>query len=407
MPTRNALSVLMLILAVGLVAGVARAEPGQDQVIQHANQLIRQGQHQPAIDHLEKALEQDQTLMESPGFLLAWADAYLGYLPTLPAPDGGDEMQIDKYAGVVEVCRLVLGLVEPESEAADGAKLRLDAAKSGLTRMGAQAMQDRRLEQAARAAQALIDLFPNDALGGTMLYQIGDAMEDNQVRLAGLRAAVTAGPKDPQLYSFAALMEGTPQFGGGAEAAVGHILAGLAVMPDDLFLLHDHANYLIEARRNEDALAALQKFEARARAKVQDQDELVMYIAAAGMLYDRLGQPAEAEAHYQWVLERDPSHFTARFNLATIHINRAAAIQREMNNLPLDAEPAALDALKARADAELQRARPHLEYLDANAEPDSMVLLALSNVYTQLDLVELAQKARDKREKLLNGEPLE
>jgi hypothetical protein len=183
--------------------------------------------------------------------------------------------------------------------------------------------------------------------------------------------------------------------------------AGLAVLPDDLYLMHDYAGYLFQAGRTDDALAALQTFEAKAKELVEDEQERVLYVAAAGMLYDRLGMPTPAEANYKWVLERDPSHVAARFNLATIYINRAAAIQREINNLPFDADPAAIDALEAQSVAELQRARPHLEYLDANAEPDSMVLLALTNVYTQLDLAELAQAAKAKREKLLNGEPLE
>jgi len=111
-----------------------------------------------------------------------------------------------------------------------------------------------------------------------------------------------------------------------------------------------------------------------------------------GKTYDDEGNIPEAEKYYQKAADLNPDFFEAYYNMGAVYVNKAAEIQAEANDLPLD-QMDEYAKLTEKANENLAKAVPHLEKALEIKPDDAPTIAALKETYARL-------KMDDKLEKL-------
>ena len=165
------------------------------------------------------------------------------------------------------------------------------------------------------------------------------------------------------------------------------IQAGRERFPEELTLLLEEAQLYLEKGETEKLQASLLK------AVEQDPNNANLFFLL-GKTYDDEGNTEEAEKYYMKAAEVNPEFFEAYYNMGAIYVNKAAAIQSEANDLPLD-QIDKYNELTEKANESLAKAVPFLEKsLEINPE-DGPTIAALKEAYARL-------KMNDKLDKLNN-----
>ena len=166
------------------------------------------------------------------------------------------------------------------------------------------------------------------------------------------------------------------------------IKTGRERFPGELSLLLEQAQIYLERGESKKLQQTLLK------AIEQDPENSNLYFLL-GKTYDDEGDAENAEKYYTKATEVNPNFFEAYYNIGAIYVNKAATLQSEANDLPLD-QIEKYNELTEKANENLAKAVPFLEKsLEVNPE-DGPTIAALKEAYARL-------KMNDKLEELNNN----
>ncbi|MGB0768858.1 MAG: hypothetical protein ACPGYV_14245 [Phycisphaeraceae bacterium] len=380
------------------------AAPLADDVKQ-ARALIDEGHHEKAMDLLAENIT-DRRMAAEPAFMLALADAAIGHAPTIPILNGGDTLQRNLYREAGKLYRRVRDLDAATNAQKVHAITAINRVLRALDKRINKAWETETWGEILFVAEHLIAFEPAGIFGPEAILDLADELDDPKLRLYGMRRFVQIKPKAAEHYTFAAMLEVDQDTdGGGAQAALAHIDLGLTVLPDDLGLQIQRVRYLTDLQRNEDALAAAERFEQTLTKRFDDPKDRALYLAVAGKMHEDLGRANDAETRYRQAIRARPDLVQARYLLGTMLFDRG--IQSLLQAMKLDGkEPERFDALLKSGKANLADARPHLEYVHQNADPDLTVMNALATIYERTGEVAAFMEMRRDIRKVQNGEPI-
>lgn len=183
--------------------------------------------------------------------------------------------------------------------------------------------------------------------------------------------------KKPEVYS--SLSESYAILGD-TVAATEALKKGRERFPENFDLLIIETNIFLAQNNTEGALKNLEQ------AIEQDKTNPTIFFAV-GTTYDQLGMFEKAESAYLNAIELNPDYFEAHYNLGALYVNKAAEVQQQANDLPLD-DVEGYEKLKAQADDLLKKSLPHLEKAIELNPDDTNTLISLKEIYTRLNMLE-------------------
>lgn len=205
----------------------------------------------------------------------------------------------------------------------------------------------------------------------------------NQPKVAAeyLKKCVDVDFKDPRIYMF--YNRAAKQLGD-TTLAFQIVDLGRQRFPDDLSILLEQAQLYLETDQKEELLTSLQQ------AVVADPENATLYFLI-GKSYDDLRELDLAEKNYKKAAELNPDFFEAFYNLGAIYVNKAAEIQGEANDLPLN-ETAKYNQMTDEANKNLAIAVPYLENALQIRPDDQATIIALKEAYGRLNMNDKLQK---------------
>jgi tetratricopeptide (TPR) repeat protein len=123
-------------------------------------------------------------------------------------------------------------------------------------------------------------------------------------------------------------------------------------------------------------------------------DNYILYFARGSVL-EQLGKPAQAEADYLKSLELKPDNFDANYNLGALYFNRGVEFN---SNAPEDFASEEYEKMILKRDAEFKKALGYFEKAQSIEPDDRGVLMALKNLYGQLNMMDEYMEVKKKLE---------
>ena len=200
-----------------------------------------------------------------------------------------------------------------------------------------------------------------------------------------LEKCVDANFEDPRVYIY--YNRAVKQLGDTARA-IEIIKTGRERMPNELTLLLEEAQLYLERGENEKLQASL------LQAVEQDPSNSNLFFLL-GKTYDDEGNTVDAEKYYQKAADVNPEFFEAYYNMGAIYVNKAAAIQAEANDLPLD-QIDKYNELTDKANENLAKAVPFLEKSLEINPADAPTIAALKEAYARLKMNDKLDQLNDK-----------
>jgi tetratricopeptide (TPR) repeat protein len=161
--------------------------------------------------------------------------------------------------------------------------------------------------------------------------------------------------------------------------------------PDDFNLLIAQTNLYLTSGQTDKAMSNLSE------AIKKDPTNPTIYYAV-GVNYATMNNLEEAEKAYLKAVELKPDYFEANYNLGALYVNRAAEILNEANKLKLNDPNYA--KMKEDADAALKLSIPYLETAQTIDASDKSTLLALKEIYTRLGMYDKLKEVNEKLDTL-------
>lgn len=171
--------------------------------------------------------------------------------------------------------------------------------------------------------------------------------------------------------------------------ALEHIADGRELFPDDFNLLINEINVYLLSGDVEKAVDQLEL-------AVEKDDTNPTIFFAVGVAYDQLKSKkpeaeeeyfTKAERAYEAAIKLDPDYFDPVYNLGALHVNAAAVLIEEANQLPLDKEEE-YNNLIEKANKHLNDAMPMLEKALEIQPDDFNTMVSLKEIYTRLNKFE-------------------
>ena len=222
----------------------------------------------------------------------------------------------------------------------------------------------------------------------TAAFNIGMAgVLSNQPEIAAeyLQKCVDIDFEDPRVYMF--YNRSVKQLGDTVRA-LEILKAGREKFPNELSLLLETAQVYLEKGESE-------KLQEILHTAVEKDPTNANLFFLLGKTYDDQGDVTTAEKYYLQASEVNAEFFEAYYNIGAIYVNKAAELQSEANDLPID-KMKEYDELIAKADTNLEKALPYLEKsLELNPE-DVYTIAALKEAYARLKMNDKLQDLLDK-----------
>jgi len=216
-------------------------------------------------------------------------------------------------------------------------------------------------------------------------FNIGMAgvMSDNpEIASEYLQKCVEVNFDDPRVYMF--YNRSVKQLGDTVRA-LEILKIGREKFPNELSLLLETAQIFLEKGETD-------KLQSILHTAIEKDSTNANLFFLLGKTYDDKGDFANAEKYYKEAAVVNPSFFEAYYNIGAIYVNKAAELQIEANDLPLD-KMKEYDILIAEADENLKLALPWLEKSMELNPHDTFTKTALKEAYARL-------KMNDKLEEL-------
>lgn len=253
-------------------------------------------------------------------------------------------------------------------------------------REGGLAFQDGNYEAAIDNFKIAYDIAEVDGRFDTIAaFNIGMAGvlgDDPEASAEYLEKCVEAEFEEPRVYMF--YNRAVKQLGDTARA-IEILELGRERFPGELSLLLEEAQMYLERGENDKLQTSLLE------AVGQDPENPNLFFLL-GKTYDDAGDIPDAIKYYQMAADLNPEFFEAYYNMGAIYVNKAAEIQAEANDLPLD-KVDEYATLTEKANENLAKAVPYLEEALEIKPDDAPTISALKETYARL-------KMEDKLEKL-------
>jgi len=173
-----------------------------------------------------------------------------------------------------------------------------------------------------------------------------------------------------------------------------------AAYPSDVNLLISETNFYLQAHNTDKAISNLQTAidQLNMENKPDNKGLLSNLYFVLGNTYDRMANPrtdsgkamtkpanyedlfSKAEDNYTKAVNLTPDNFDELFDLGALYNNRAIEINRQANDLPMNATDK-FNKLQAQANDFLKKAQPWLEKAHAINPKDQATITALLNIY--------------------------
>lgn len=223
-----------------------------------------------------------------------------------------------------------------------------------------------------------------DTIAAFNIGMAGVLSDNPEIAAEYLQKCVDVDFEDPRVYMF--YNRSAKQLGDTVRA-LEILKLGREKFPNELSLLLETAQVYLEKGET-------QKLQVILHTAVEQDSTNANLFFLLGKTYDDSGDVITAEKYYLEASVVNPEFFEAYYNLGAIYVNKAAELQIEANDLPLD-KMKEYNALIEKADINLEKALPYLEKsLELNPE-DIFTINALKEAYARL-------KMNDKLEELIN-----
>ncbi|MET3113804.1 tetratricopeptide (TPR) repeat protein [Pedobacter sp. CG_S7] len=178
---------------------------------------------------------------------------------------------------------------------------------------GNKAYQKNEFEKAFNLLQTVSDLFPNDTTLAINTAISAQNMGDVTNSLKYFKRAQTEGAKNPTLFQSIATMH-TSKFEN--DLAINALEEGLVVNPTNMFLINDYINLLIDNKKYDKAISAIEK-----TLKLESQNKQLYFLY--GYLQQLKSNHTTAELAYKKALDIDQNYFDALYQLGLTYIDVA------------------------------------------------------------------------------------
>ncbi len=203
-----------------------------------------------------------------------------------------------------------------------------------------------------------------------------------------LKKCVDVNFKEPKLFVY--YNRALKQLGDTA-AAESAINLGRSRFPGNLSLLLEQAQLYLERGQEQQLINSLKE----AIAKKPNSSANANFNFLIGKSYDDMGNVDSAELAYKEAIKINPKFFEAYYNVGAIFVNKAAKLQKEANDLPLN-KIKEYNLLNNEANANLKKAIPWLEKALAISPNDKPTISGLKEAYARL-------KMKDKLKELMSN----
>lgn len=175
-------------------------------------------------------------------------------------------------------------------------------------------------------------------------------------------------------------------------AALATLAIGRQQFPGEKALVVEEVNIYLASNKSDKALEMLSK------AIELDPKNSSLYFAK-GKCYDDLKDRANAEIFYKKSFEVDPTYFDGYYNLGIMYFNDGADITNAANKVPAK-DVKKYNELKKKAQDAFKAAQPYLEKGLELQPKDFNTLLALQQLYANINMLEKSKEMKDRKEAL-------
>lgn len=267
----------------------------------------------------------------------------------------------------------------------------------GAFNVGVQAFQAKSFEKAAAAFESVTAIRSADTTAYLYaMYAYYNAGENNKPKAAQL-AEKLVGMNYPKSDPYIIYIDYLERAGDNAKLEAG-LKQALTKFPNDKDIKNKLANFYIKTDNKPELLRV---FEQMTRDNPKDAGTWMNL----GILYSQTGNQEKALQTYDKVLELDPSNYAATFEAGVIYYNKATAIYREMNEMPMDNKGRFKDMAKAsemdkKAKEEFARALPYFQKAAKINPDDRQSFEILSTLYKDLNMEKEYQETKVKLDKM-------
>lgn len=199
------------------------------------------------------------------------------------------------------------------------------------------------------------------------------------------------------------------------DKAVSYLAEGRKKFPEEVSLLFTEINHYLREGRLDELVGKLKM------AIEKEPDNKSLYLTL-GNVYDNLFQKSleakeeeQGEAHfnaalsyYEKALELDPKYIDATYSVGALYYNRAAVYQQSLNALADDYSKAGIaryDAMKAKQNAEFDKALPYFQRAEQLDPNDLNTLIALKEIFARKNDATLSNEFKVRLENVQKGTP--
>ncbi len=203
------------------------------------------------------------------------------------------------------------------------------------------------------------------------------------------QAALDRKLQKAQIYiSMANIMKSEKDTAG----ALATLAKGRQVFPSEKAFVVEEVNIYLASNNSSKAIEMLSK------AIEMDPKNSSLYFAL-GKCYDDLKDENNAVLYYKKSFEVDPTYFDGYYNLGIMFFNNGALIANAANKVPTK-DVKKYDELKKKSQATFKIAQPYLEKALELQPKDNNTLLALQQLYANINLLEKAKEMKERKEAL-------
>jgi tetratricopeptide (TPR) repeat protein len=365
---------IALLIALVLTAGIAVT---QNSAVQNAYNYMKQGKYDKAKEYADKSVEHHKTSTDAK----AWY--YRGNVYLSIAASQDEEFQNldpDPLAKALESFKKVLEYDEKERYVEE-IPPRIKAVAQEYYNQAVTKYNEQDFKQAALNFERAFEVNKEiDFTDTTALFNAAVSATLGKDTEGAIKYYNMLREMDyPKAEVYSSLSEAYSSIGD-TVSALDVLAQGREKFPKNFDLLILETNIYLAKNNMEKALENLEM------AIEQDKTNPTIFFAV-GTTYDQLGMFDNAEESYDKAIELKPDYFEAHYNLGALYVNKAAELQQQANDLPLD-DVEGYDKLKAEADDLLKKSLPHLEKALEMEPDDTNTLISLKEIYTRLNMME-------------------
>lgn len=373
-----------IVILVGLSILISLGSYAQKNKRTSAYMYNQNGQYDKAKEAIDIACQHEKTIHDAKTWLYA-GEIY--YNIAALAPEAAELMNLDEPDAAMKSYEALKKAKEYDEKGSykDEISIYLANLTNQFYRQGGLAFQDGDYPAAIENFKIAYNIADADGRLDTIAaFNIGMAGvlgDDPAASAEYLEKCVQANFEEPRIYMF--YNRAVKKLGDTVRAQ--EILQlGRERFPNELSLLLEEAQLYLERGENEKLQNSLLE-------AIEKDPENANLFFLLGKTYDDEDNAEDAMKYYQNAADINPNFFEAYYNMGAIYVNKAATMQSEANDLPLD-QVDEYAKLTEKANENLAKAVPYLEKsLEINPE-DVPTISALKEAYARLKMTDKLEK---------------